>query len=60
MTRISKRKIQIFRKPVRFEKALLQTGAAFEHPRVSEDGVSIDATKYPTEDIVFLDDVWQQ
>lgn len=57
---IAQREIEVFREPIGFEIAFLEAGSALEYPALGKIVVRIDAGKYPAEDIIFLDDVWEQ
>jgi len=52
--------VQVFGEAVRFDVALLETGAALEDPTVAENGIRTDAPQHPAEDVVLLDDVLPQ
>ena len=58
MRRIKKRKIEVFREPIRFKKTFFETGPPFEDPRLPQLRVSINACKHPTEYIIFFDHMW--
>lgn len=52
--------VKVLRKTVGLEVALLEAGAALEHPRRGQRRVHVDAGQQPAEDIVLLHDVGQQ
>ena len=50
------RKIQIFRKSISLEIALLEAGTALEEPGAGECSVRVDASENPAEHIVLFND----
>jgi hypothetical protein len=57
---VAQREIEVLRKPVRFEVALLEAGAAFEDPAFRKFVMCINAGEYPAENVILLDDIGQQ
>ena len=55
MALVAQRKIEILRKPVRFEITFFKTGAAFENPALGKARMRVDAAEQPAEDVVLLD-----
>src|SRR5271157_2574841 len=55
LRRVRNCKIQVLGEPIRLEKALLETGAAFENPRSSQERIAVNASEQPTEDVIFFD-----
>ena len=60
MVFIAQREVQVLRKPISLEVALLETGAALEDPAFRKLFMRVDAGEYPAEDVVLLDNVGQQ
>ena len=54
---VAQREVEIFRKPVGLEEALLETGSAFEDPAFGEFLMGVDAGEHPAEDVVLLDNM---
>jgi len=52
--------IQIFRKAIGLEIALLEAGPAFEDPARPQDFIGIDSGQEPPQHIVLFDDVRRQ
>src|SRR5487761_2042273 len=57
MAFVSQREVKVFGKTISLEVALLETGAALEHPGFSEGRVSIDSSEHPAENVILLDGI---
>jgi hypothetical protein len=57
---VAQREVEVLRKPIGLEEALLQTGASLEDPRIDKLGMRIDSGEQPAENVVLLHDIWQQ
>lgn len=55
VTCITQRKIQILGEAIGLKIAFLQTGPALEDPAFCEIFMGVDASEYPAQDIIFLD-----